>query len=249
MPFPTPPPILDKWPLWYSLIFLLIVITVIQLLGVQIFRALVAAITLVFVWLVCRNRFADADDYVKTLALVCITNFFFDFVTLCRYASGREEVQMSPGSTNITKDGWSTTFTRTIKKSQFFDASQGLMYNCQSLAICLSPAAMLLGAFLSIRAWYDIQQAMPDEGDTGYNWLFGDGWQRRVERRRVERVRQQHGGIGGGSQGYSYGAGGTTLSRGSDTGDGRGLAMPHQQPTGGRQFKHFGGQGHKLGND
>jgi len=232
---PTPPSILKKWPLWYFLAFLLIALTVIQMLGVQVFGAVLAVLTLVFVWLVCRKKFADAGHYVMILALLCIMNFIFDFVPFCQYASGREEVLMSPGSTVIAKDGWSTTFTRTIKISPLFDSSQGLKYNCQSLAICISPATMLLGAFLSVRAWYDIQQAMPDAEDTGYDWLLPRGDNGR--------------GIGGGSQDYNYGTGGRPLSRGRSTGDGPGLTIPHQQPTGGRQFQHFGGQGHRLGND
>jgi len=246
MPFfgnqiPTPPSVLKKWRLWYLLLFLLVVLIVLQLVGVKIFGALLAALTLVFVWLVCRNEFADAGHYVMILALVCSMNLLFDFLRLCQNGSGREAVSMSPGWTNTTRDGWSTTFTRTMKIYPFFDASQGLRYNCHSLAICVSPAVMLLGAFLSIRAWYDIRTAMPDDGDAGYDWLFGEGWQRQAERQRRRRQQDRQHGQGGG-----YGSGGRAPSLRAE--DVAGLLAPRPATACG-QVQHLGVQAQKLGGD
>merc|ERR1719174_1280549 len=78
---------------------------------------------------------------------------------------GRTSVSDGRTSTNVGPGVQRVQVTQLYRTTPFFDDRLGFRYNLQSVTLILSPICMLLGAYLSLKAVYDIQQAMPDDDD------------------------------------------------------------------------------------
>mmetsp|Transcript_28018 Transcript_28018/g.63431 ORF Transcript_28018/g.63431 Transcript_28018/m.63431 type:complete len:211 (+) Transcript_28018:52-684(+) len=161
LPGHTPASVVCKWPYWYMLIFFLIVLSLMNLMALEIIGSLLSCLMLFLAWMIVRNNMLEAPKYVVIYAVLCVLNFFFDIVPLIMSLHGRSAVTVEPGYSTSFEGIEQTTYTRTVRTTTFFDLKQGLLYNIESVSMILSPLSMLIGTYLAVRAQCEIQQAMP----------------------------------------------------------------------------------------
>lgn len=161
----TPRSVIAQLPLWYGYMFVLCVLVVIHLVTLSIIETIIGAVMTTLAWLLLRNRMKDAPKFVFVYAVLCVVNFFFDAVPLFASLRGRASIVVDPGYTFSADGVEQTTFTRTTRITPFFDMDQGVKYNVDSGAMIACPLCMLVGACLSIRAHFDIRQAVQNSSE------------------------------------------------------------------------------------
>lgn len=117
---------------------------------------------IVLAYLIVRNKMESAHSIVMIYAVLCVLNFVFDLVPLIMSLHGRTSVTDGQTHTQLKPGIERVDVTRTFRTTAFFDGHQGFKYNLQSVSLILSPITALLGAFLSLKAVYDIQQWSED---------------------------------------------------------------------------------------
>merc|ERR1719356_1358425 len=138
---------------------------VLRLIGFDVAGALLSGVMLCFAILMVRDGMADLSRYALVYGVLSLMNLIFDLLPLVYALSGRSESEV----TDIqAEDPASESYTVTTKSHPFFDTTQGLSYNCQSVSMIVSPIAMLLGAYLAISAHNEIQRTLGPPG------LFGE---------------------------------------------------------------------------
>merc|ERR1719356_524417 len=132
---------------------------VLRLIGFDVAGALLSAVMLCFALLMIRDGMADLSKYALVYGVLSLMNLIFDLLPLAYALSGRSESQV----TETTSDSYNVT----TQNHPFFDNSQGVPYNCQSISMIVSPIAMLLGAYLSISAHNEIKRTLGPAGFIG----------------------------------------------------------------------------------
>jgi len=164
---PPPQAVLDQRWIWQTLLALLSLVFGLRLLGLDIAGALLSGLMLCFVVIMIRDGMQELSKYALVYAVLCGLNFFFDILPLVTELGGRITRKAEPGGGAVGEDGTrQELYTLTTKVTPFFSLEEGLIYNAQSLSMCLSPICMALGAYLSIVAHSEIQrqtQAFFDE--------------------------------------------------------------------------------------
>jgi len=156
---PPPQAVLDQRWLWNVLLFLVTAVFVLRLVGLDIAGALLSGLMLCFGIIMTRDGMQDMAKYALVYAVLCGLNFFFDILPLITELGGRmTRVAQVDGSSADQTGLRSTTYTMTTRITPFFDWSQGVVYNCQSMSMLISPIAMALGVYLSISAHNEIQR-------------------------------------------------------------------------------------------
>jgi len=154
----TPPCVQEKWPYWYGLIFLLINLAIMKMITMDLISAMLTVLMIVLAYLIVRNQMESAHSIVTIYAVLCILNFVFDLVPLIMSMHGRTSVSDGRTHTQLKPGIERVEVTRIFRTTAFFDVRQGFKYNLQSVSLILSPMTALLGALLSLKAVYDIQQ-------------------------------------------------------------------------------------------
>mmetsp|Transcript_112797 Transcript_112797/g.313885 ORF Transcript_112797/g.313885 Transcript_112797/m.313885 type:complete len:213 (+) Transcript_112797:76-714(+) len=165
LPGHTPASVVVSRPYWYALILLLAVLSVMNLMTLEIIGSLLSCLMLFLAWMIARKNMSEAPKYIVIYAVLSVLNFFFDVVPLIMSLHGRSAVTVEPGVSTHYEGIEQTMYTRTIRTTPFFDRKQGLLYNIESASMILSPACMLMGTYLAVRARREIQQAVPVEED------------------------------------------------------------------------------------
>lgn len=162
---PTGPPpqgVLDQSWLWKSLMLLLGFTFVLRLIGLDIAGSLLTGLMLCIGVIMLRDGMREMGKYALVYAVLCGLNFFFDILPLITELGGRVTRTKEPVGATSDKDGiQQTTYTLTTKVTPFFDPTQGLVYNVQSLAVIMSPLCMALGIYLSVSAHNEIHRSAP----------------------------------------------------------------------------------------
>lgn len=156
---PPPQAVLDQRWLWNIMLFLLGMTFTLRLIGLDIAGALLSGLMLCFGVIMTRDGMQEMPKYALVYAVLCGLNFFFDILPLITELGGRISRVALPADSSVDDKGYrSTTFTMTTRITPFFDPSQGLIYNVQSMAMVLSPLTMALGVYLAISAHNEIQR-------------------------------------------------------------------------------------------
>merc|ERR1719389_229012 len=134
---PPPQGILDKKWLWNVLLILLCLCFILRFVGLDIPGALLSGLMLCFVVLMTRDGMQEICRYALVFAVLCGLNFFFDVLPLLTELGGRVHSKTMPMTTTSASGMKQTVYTVTVQTTPFFDASQGLVYNVQSLAMIL----------------------------------------------------------------------------------------------------------------
>lgn len=161
MMIPTGPPpqaILNQRWLWQVLLALLSLSFVMRFIGLDIPGALLSGLMLCFAVIMTRDGMQEISRYCLVFAVLCGLNFFFDVLPLLTELGGRVHSKTMPMTTTSASGMKQTVYTVTVQTTPFFDASQGLVYNVQSLAMILSPITMALGVYLSLSAHNELQR-------------------------------------------------------------------------------------------
>mmetsp|Transcript_27464 Transcript_27464/g.60104 ORF Transcript_27464/g.60104 Transcript_27464/m.60104 type:complete len:222 (-) Transcript_27464:116-781(-) len=158
---PPPQAVLDQRPWWRVLFALLGTTCICRLVGLDVAGAVLSGVMLSFAIFMLRDGMAEVARYALVYGILSIMNLLFDILPLMYLLSGRSasEVQESGDS-----------YTVTTESHPFFDPSEGLAYNSESIGMILSPISMLLGAFLSISAHNEIQRL-------GMGYIDDDRWE------------------------------------------------------------------------
>jgi len=156
---PPPQAVLDQRWLWNVMLFLLTLTFALRLVGLDIAGALLSGLMLCFGIIMTRDGMQEMAKYALVYAVLCGLNFFFDILPLITELGGRiSRITHAAGASTDIEGSRSTTYTMTTKITPFFDSTQGLIYNVQSMAMVLSPICMALGVYLAISAHNEIQR-------------------------------------------------------------------------------------------
>lgn len=155
---PPPQEVLDQRCSWYVLIGLLGLTLGVRVVGMDLAGALLTGLMLGFAVVIVRDGMSELQRYNLPFGLLCSLNFFFDILPLLSMLSGRRREEIRPISTKYTQE---QRYSVTVKTYPFFDMSQGIVYNAESLSMVLSPLCMLMGAYLSFRAHDAIMRHAP----------------------------------------------------------------------------------------
>jgi len=159
---PPPQSVLDKQPYWQLLMVLLTVALALRIVALDVIGSVLLALLLSLAVLMLRDGMQEMPRYVLVYAVLCSLCFIFDAVPLLSSLGGRTEVHVQRvGAPKAMYDITEVMYRQTVKTRPFFDPSQGLAYNAMSAAMIVAPIALLLGAYLSIRAYFDIQENAP----------------------------------------------------------------------------------------
>lgn len=211
MDAPLPQEILNQKCSWYFLIVLLVVTLLVRILGLDLAGALLTGLMLGFSVVIVRDSMAEMQKYNLVFGLLCSLNFFFDILPLLSMLSGRRKEEIRPvpsDNTGASQYGPNSagpnreqTYSITVKTYPFFDKAQGIVYNCESLSMVLSPICMLVGACLSFRAHDTMMRHMPNVfGEEGGDILGGQGPFPRQEARPLAAGPVRSGSYGANSQ-------------------------------------------------
>lgn len=221
----TPQSVRDMWPWWYLYIGMLVILLGLEVAAMNVLESIVIILMIYLVWMIVRNEFEGAANYVMSYGVLCLVQFLFDLVPLTiNIVRGRVTQHVKQGPTKLDHGVEKTTYTNEVKTTPFFDKAQGWHYNAQSAAMLATPIVMLVGAWLSLVAWQKIMEMFPDDDADAQEagWLLrrgagsADPWEERGN--------------------YQYGA--------------RDNARNEQRVGQGRPgFQRFAGQGHKLGSN
>lgn len=172
---PPPQAVLDKRPWWTFLLVLLAATTLTRFITLDVVGAILSALMLFLASLMVADGMMDMSKYAMVFSMLCLLCLFFDLVPLLSCIGGRSEVMVEPEERVRNGNEVRITYTTVIKTSPFFDNSQGFLYNGASVAMILSPIAMLLGSYLATHAHIEVQRSLPvtmgDADDS--NWLGG----------------------------------------------------------------------------
>lgn len=160
---PGPPPqgvLENKW-IWHLLKVLLCVVCLLRFVGLDIPGALLTGMMLCFAIIMTRDGMQEVLRYALVFSVLCFLNFFFDLLPLMTELGGRIHSETVPVATTQAGRQRSTEYKIVVTSRPFFDGEEGFMYNVQSLAMILSPIAMVLGCYLSITAHLEAEQNMP----------------------------------------------------------------------------------------
>lgn len=174
VPGPPPQAVLDQKPLWRILYFLLGITFVLRMVGLDIAGALLSAVMFCFAVLCTRDGLADLCRYALIYGVLSLMNLVFDLLPLLYCWSGRMESQVTPMDPAGDERA---AYTVTTESHPFFDFSQGIAYNAQSVAMITSPIAMLLGAYLGISAHNEVHRLGILDEDVDFYQGRGPGGQ------------------------------------------------------------------------
>jgi len=161
--FEGPPPqeLLDKRWIWRFLLLLLAATFLLRIVGGDIAGAVLSGLMLCFAVVMIRDGMQEMMRYALTYGILCVLNFVLDIVPLVMGFSGRVRRHTEPVAVMNDQGVQQITYTLTKRTTPFFDPSEGLIYNAQSLAMLLSPICMLIGACLSLSAHLAYQRNAP----------------------------------------------------------------------------------------
>merc|ERR1719263_766776 len=183
-------------------------------------------------------------------AALSIMNFTFDLVILILgLEQGRMSVSNGQTETNMGHGVEQINTTEVFKTTPFFDSKMGFRYNLQSFTMILAPIIDAFGAYLALKAVYEIQQSIP-EGWDDFDQERAPFYQGPPPRRGGPVYYQgggYQGGYGGGGGGGGQGnQGGGAAADTGGAGSTRSRLLQEGQQQG---FQPFAGQGRSLGQD
>merc|ERR1719181_2294671 len=122
---------------------------------------------IVMAYMIVRNDVQDANDLLMMYAVLCIMNFIFDLVPLIMgLEQGRTTVTNGETAERLGNGVEQIDTTQIFKTTPFFDDKLGFRYNLQSVNLIVSPLINAFGAYLSLKAVYEVQASLPDDFDS-----------------------------------------------------------------------------------
>mmetsp|Transcript_14773 Transcript_14773/g.29123 ORF Transcript_14773/g.29123 Transcript_14773/m.29123 type:complete len:258 (+) Transcript_14773:70-843(+) len=230
---------------WWFVTLLLITTAIGMFVAYNVFGGFIALVIGIWAWCMVKDNCKGmTQSCMFSFGLMCFMQAVFELIQLLMNVGGRvqrtTEVTGDPhagGSMHHGGHGTHTvsrTYTTTIRKTPFFDESQGWHYNFQSYMMIAAPIVMFLAAWLA-HATYQAYPRSLFEADVEQQ-SFGGPYQRGGG---------YGGGYGGGGGGYGGGGGSFGQPGGAPYGGGGGgRPLGRPQPAVGTVF---GGQGQTLG--
>mmetsp|Transcript_12513 Transcript_12513/g.29587 ORF Transcript_12513/g.29587 Transcript_12513/m.29587 type:complete len:224 (+) Transcript_12513:98-769(+) len=159
---PPPQEILDQLCLWKLLMCGFGAVLMLQVVAMDMAGAMLTVLLLAFGWIMLRDGMVEMAKYALIYAVLCGLNFFFEILPLFSELSGRVTRRAEFVAPSISVNGTRmTTYTLATQTSSFFDASKGVAYNAESLAMLVAPLCMGLGTYLAANAHNEIQRFLP----------------------------------------------------------------------------------------
>lgn len=219
-----PASVLKLLPAWYVFVFILVINAVLRLAVHDVLGGIVLIMMLIITYVMIRDHMRNMPGFCLMFSILCVVNFIFDVIPLLSTVGGKTKTTVTPVQTVTAAGTRQTIYSETVRKTPFFDATQGFRYNLESVVMIISPVVGFIGMWLAIWTYIKIQQATDDVPEQEpLNWRVGN----------AQAGRRNLANYGGGVD--------IQQTRGNQSG----------VPTTGRPaatFDAFSGHGHKLGN-
>lgn len=135
---------------WWAFFALTVLAAVVELVALDFFGVIFEGALAFIVWYMAKNSCKNMTQYcLFVFGLMCLIEALFEVLTLTTMMEGRT-VSSTTSSSSSDKDGNTIVYyTTVVEETSFFDLSQGLTYNAESVGYLLSPAIMIVGTILS----------------------------------------------------------------------------------------------------
>eukprot|EP00927_Polykrikos_kofoidii_P074181 TRINITY_DN70157_c0_g1_i1.p1 TRINITY_DN70157_c0_g1~~TRINITY_DN70157_c0_g1_i1.p1 ORF type:complete len:214 (-),score=19.30 TRINITY_DN70157_c0_g1_i1:187-828(-) len=153
-PIPLPQAVIDQWAWWRVHVILLVVVMTLRITGADVAGTMVVFLMLCVAIFLLKDGMAELPTYACFYCMLAILNLFLDVFLLVESCMYGRLVSVPNDQAEDSDSTPSTTETVPL-----IAPSQGIAYNSVSVAMIVSPCAMLLGAYLSMKAYTEIQRA------------------------------------------------------------------------------------------
>jgi len=139
---------------WWAYFVLILASLVVELFALDVFGVLFAGLMAFIVWYMVKNSCKNMSQYCLFIfGVMCMIEALFELLTLVTVIGGRS-TSSTTESTSKDEDGNTVVYyTTVVEETPFYDSSQGLTYNAESVGYILSPAVMVVGAILCYFAY------------------------------------------------------------------------------------------------
>lgn len=159
---PPPQAVLNQRPLWFLLMFAFGATLLLRMVAFDILGGFLCGLLLLLAAFVVRDGMRGLPKFGFIFGLLCGVNAMFYFLPLISsVVGGRSERRISPVEAVRYRDMHQLTYTLTVRTTPFFDVDAGMLYNVQSIGMLAMPLCMLLGAYLGISGYQEVQRLSP----------------------------------------------------------------------------------------
>lgn len=165
-----------KW--WWGLMVIFFASTVLDIVAGDIFGVLFMGIMTFTIWYMVSSSCKQMSQYcLMMFGLMCVIQATFELVTLLMLSSGRS-IRHTSVTNSVANSGSQKTQTITTVEEvhPFFDESQGLRYNAQSVSHIVAPCVLILGGFLAYWSYNAFPVSLFSQGgDEDRSFYGGQG--------------------------------------------------------------------------
>lgn len=138
--------------LWRALIGGLWVVFFLKIIAADIPGVFLAAVLLSYAWIMLREDMQEMPKYALLYAVLCGLGFMFEWLPLMNELSGRTTRTTQAKARHVINATTVSDYLVTTTLTSFFDPSQGIIYNAESVSMFLQPCLMAFGCFLAVTA-------------------------------------------------------------------------------------------------
>jgi uncharacterized membrane protein YeiB len=155
MDMPVPEVVREKHAkFWWAFFALILASLVVELLAIDVFGVLFAALMAFIVWYMVKNQCRNMSQYCLFIfGVMCLIEALFELLTLATVVGGRDSSATTESTSKDDEGNTVIYYTTTVTETSFFDWSQGVTYNAESIGYILSPSVMVVGAVLCYYAY------------------------------------------------------------------------------------------------
>lgn len=154
-----PGQLINQMPLWFALIGMLALNTVLDLMSFDIVSALLCGLLICLVVVITRDDMRQLPKFALLFGVLCAVNLMiYGMPLLTAVFSGRSAKEIHPIESTSFMNTRQLTYTVTLRTTPLFSLKEGILYNLQSAGVCSMPIVMLFGAYLGVKAHQDVQR-------------------------------------------------------------------------------------------
>jgi len=134
---------------WWAYFVVIILSLAVELCAIDVFGVLFAGLMAFIVWYMVKSSCRNMSQYCLFIfGVMCMVEALFEILTLATVIGGRSS-SSTTDSTSKDDDGNTVMYyTTVVEETSFFDWSQGLTYNAESIGYISSPLVMVVGSVL-----------------------------------------------------------------------------------------------------
>jgi len=134
---------------WWAYFVLILLSLAVEVCAIDVFGVLFAGLMAFIVWYLVKNSCRNMSQYCLFIfGVMCMIEALFELLTLATVVGGRTTSSTTESSSTDVDGNTVVYYTTVVEETSFWDSSQGMTYNAESIGYILSPAVMVVGTIL-----------------------------------------------------------------------------------------------------